>query len=116
MRLLHRQQQRQAPPAPDLNKVHDIPVAHTPIIGKQSAKITITEFVDFECPFCARFHPPIVQILEAYPDDVRYVLKNFPLNFHPNAKPASKAALAAAEQGKYREMVDELIANGRNLE
>lgn len=107
--------QRAQPPRPDPNTVHEIPVAHTPIIGSESAKVTIVEFVDFECPFCARFHPPILQALEAYPNDVRYLVKNFPLNFHPNAKPAAKAALAAAEQGQYEAMVNKLIANGRNL-
>jgi len=43
------------------------------------------------------------------------LLRIFPLSFHPNAKPASKAALAAGEQGKYREMVKGLLDNGRSL-
>ena len=106
---------RQAPPQPDLTKVHTIPVAHTPVVGVTDAKVTITEFVDLECPFCSRFHGPIEEALEAYPNDVNYLVKNFPLSFHPNAKPAAKAALAAAEQGKYREMINGLLDNGRNL-
>lgn len=106
---------RQAPPGPDPNTVHDIPVAHTPVIGARNAKVTITEFMDLECPFCARFHPPIKQVLEAYPNDVNYLIKNFPLNFHPNAKPAAKAALAAAEQGKYSQMIDKLLDNRSSL-
>ncbi|MCA9404273.1 MAG: thioredoxin domain-containing protein, partial [Candidatus Omnitrophica bacterium] len=102
---------QQAPPGPDPTQKYDIPVAHTPVIGPRNAKVTITEFMDMECPFCARFHPPIQQVLKAYPNDVNYMVKNFPLSFHPNAKPAAKAALAAAEQGKYGPMIDKMLEN-----
>lgn len=110
--------QRNAPPEPpseDYTKVYDIPVDHSVIIGKQDAPVTIVEFVDFQCPFCARFHPPIKQVLAAYPNDVRYIIKNFPLSFHPQARPAAKAAFAAAEQGKYSEMVDAILQDNSNL-
>jgi len=53
--------------------------------------------------------------VKAYPNDVKLVIKNFPLPFHPNARPAAKAALAAGEQGKYFEMADALIANQQTL-
>ena len=107
--------QRQGPPPVDMNKVHSIPAAHTPVIGAKNAKVTITAFMDLECPFCARFHPPVEQALDAFPGKVNFLAKNFPLSFHANAKPAAKAALAAAEQGKYREMLKGLLDNGRNL-
>lgn len=103
------------PPPEDYAKEYDIPVAHSPIRGPKDAPITIVEFVDFECPFCARFHPPIKQVLEAYPEQVNYMVKNMPLSFHPNARSAAKAAFAAGEQGKYFEMADLLLENGRNL-
>lgn len=102
-------------PNDEYTKVQEIPVAHSPVIGKQGAPVTITEFVDFQCPFCARFHGPIVEVLKAYPDKVNYLVKNFPLSFHPQAKPGSKAALAAAEQGKFQEMVDAILADNGNL-
>ncbi len=110
----------QKPPAPrppqeDYTTKHDIPVDHSIVIGSKNAKITIVEFMDLECPFCARFHGPIEEVLAAYPKDVNYIVKNFPLGFHPNAKPAAKAAFAAAEQGKYAEMISALLKNGRNL-
>ena len=89
---------RQGPPPEDLSKVYDIEVAHTPIKGKKNAPITIVEFADFQCPFCARFHPPVMEVLNAYPNKVNYMVKNFPLSFHPQAKPAAKAAFAAGEQ------------------
>lgn len=106
---------RQGPPPEDLTKVYDIPLAHSPVKGNKDASVTIVEFVDFQCPFCARFQPPILEALKAYPKDVNYVLKNFPLSFHQEAKSAAKAAFAASEQGKYWEMVDVLLENGRSL-
>ncbi|MCA9398271.1 MAG: thioredoxin domain-containing protein [Candidatus Omnitrophica bacterium] len=110
-----RQAQQPSQPSDEYTKVHDIPVKHSPIIGKKNASITIVEFVDFQCPFCARFHQPIVEVLEAYPNDVNYLVKNFPLSFHPQARPGSKVALAAAEQGKYQEMVDLILSDNQNL-
>ncbi|MBN1870109.1 MAG: thioredoxin domain-containing protein [Candidatus Omnitrophica bacterium] len=106
---------RQLPPAEDLTKVYEIPVAHSPIRGEKKAPVTIVEFVDFQCPFCARFHPPIAEVLKAYPKEVNYILKNFPLSFHAQAKPAAKAAFAAGEQGKYWEMADALLENNTSL-
>ena len=107
--------QRQAPPPEDFSKVHDITAAHSPVIGKQGAPVTIVEFVDFECPYCARFHPPMVEAAKAYPGKVNYIIKNFPLNFHKNAMSSAKAAFAAGEQGKYSEMADALLLNGKSL-
>ena len=96
----------------DLDKVYDIPAGISPVLGNKEAAVTITEFADFQCPFCARFYPPALEVLKAYPDKVRLVVKNFPLSFHPNARPAAKLALAANEQGKYYEMVQVLLDNG----
>lgn len=105
----------QMPPPEDLSKVYDIPVSHSYVRGNKNAPVTIVEFVDFQCPFCARFHSPLNETLKMYPDKVNYVLKNFPLSFHPQAKPAAKAALAAGEQGKYWEMADKILDNGNSL-
>jgi protein-disulfide isomerase len=56
------------------------------------------------------------QVLQAYPKDVNFVLKQFPLRqIHPNADPAARASLAAGKQGKFWEMHDELYKNSRNL-
>jgi len=73
------------------------------------------EFSDFQCPFCAQASGLIEQVLKAYPKDVKFVYKNFPLPFHQNAMPAAKAAVAAGMQGKFYEMHDKLFANSRNL-
>ena len=102
----------QQPPSEDMNKVYVIPVGASPIIGKKDAQVTIVEYSDFQCPFCARFYPVVKDVLAAYPNQVRLVLKNFPLPFHPNARPAAKLAMAAGEQGKFQGMMEALMANG----
>lgn len=109
------QVQRQGPPPEDFARVYDIPVDRSPIRGNPSAPVTIVAFDDYQCPFCARFHPPILEALKAYPDKVKFVIKNFPLSFHPQAAPAAKAVMAAGEQGKYFEMADVLLADNRDL-
>jgi len=105
----------QGPPPEDLSTVYNISVDHSYVKGNKNAPVTIVEFIDFQCPFCARFHPPVNEVLKAYPKQVNYMVKNFPLAFHPHARPAAKAAFAAGEQGKYYEMVDILLENGSNL-
>ncbi len=109
------QAQRQMPPPEDLNKVYDIPVGASYIRGNPEAKVTIVQFTDIQCPFCQRFYTPILEVLKAYPNDVKFIVKNFPLSFHPSARPAAKAALAAGEQGKYWEMMDLLLEAGQQL-
>jgi protein-disulfide isomerase len=103
------------PPQEDFNKVHQIDISKSYVKGNKNAPVTIVEFTDFQCPFCNRFHAPLQEAISAYPKDVKLVIKNFPLPFHPQAKPAAKAALAAGEQGKYFEMADLLLANQQSL-
>lgn len=103
------------PPPEDFTTVYQIPVTHTPVIGQKNAPVTIVAFTDFQCPFCARFHAPMVEAIKADPGKANYMIKNYPLSFHPQAKPAAKAALAAGEQGKYAEMTDALLENNQNL-
>lgn len=109
------QQPRPAPPTDEYTKVHQIDMGQSPFRGEQNAPVTLVEFVDFQCPFCTRAHPLTKEVLNAYPGKVRYVLKNYPLPFHPQAKPAAKATLAAKEQGKYWEMVDAILENSGAL-
>jgi len=86
-----------------------------PIIGNPNAPITIIEFSDFQCPFCARFHVETLPlIMNEYINDgqVKLVFRDFPIqSIHPNALPASVAAECANEQGKFKEMHDILFEN-----
>lgn len=82
------------------------------IRGNPDAKITMIEFSDFECPFCARHLPTLNQVLDQYGDDVRLIYRHFPLtSIHPNAQKAAEASECAGEQGKFWEMHDLMFAN-----
>lgn len=86
-----------------------------PVLGKAEAPITIVEFSDFQCPYCARGAETMKEVFKLYPNDVKIAFKNLPLPFHPEAKGAAVAALAAHKQGKFWEMHDLLFANQGEL-
>jgi len=73
--------------------------ANWPVRGNPNAPVTLIEFSDFQCPYCARGFTTVEQLLEKYPDDVKFVYLHFPLSNHPWAKPAAIAAVCAAQQG-----------------
>jgi protein-disulfide isomerase len=89
--------------------------ADDPVRGDARAPVTIVEFSDFQCPFCARALPAIADVERSFGADVRLVFKHMPLPFHPNAMPAAIAAEAAREQGKFWEMHDKLFAGQQAL-
>jgi protein-disulfide isomerase len=96
-------------------KLIDASVDDDPVKGEQNAPITIIEFSDFQCPFCARFHEQTLPlILEQYVETgkVKFVYRDFPIQTsHPNAMPAAAASECAHEQDKYWEYHDELFKN-----
>ena len=102
-------QQAPNPPAQPIR----ISLDDDPIRGDPEAPITILEFSDFQCPFCARFHiQTLPQLMEEYIDDgkVNLVYRDFPIqSIHPNALPAHVAAECANEQGRYWEYHDILF-------
>jgi protein-disulfide isomerase len=104
-----------ARPQEDPNKVYNVPIGKSFAMGPANAAVTLVEFSDFQCPFCAQAATLLKQVTDAYPNDVRFVYKNYPLPFHNNAMPAAKAAVAAGNQGKFFEMHDKLFENSRAL-
>jgi protein-disulfide isomerase len=108
------------PPAarqgPDPTRTYDLPVGQSPVKGPADAPITIVEFSDYQCPFCARMEPLVHDALAAYPQQARLVFKHLPLvSIHPQAMPAALAATAAERQGRFWEMHELLFANQRAL-
>lgn len=87
----------------EANKVWDIPEEDSPVFGAKNPKLTIVEFTEFQCPYCSRIAPVMKDLMAKYPNDIKFVYKNFPLSFHPNARPAAAAAIAAQKQGKFWE-------------
>jgi len=85
-----------------------------PAKGPEDAAVTIVEFADFQCGFCGRTRETTNEILETYPDHVRFVYRDFPIDKHPRAHNMAQAANCAGDQGKYWEMYDVLFDNMRD--
>jgi protein-disulfide isomerase len=88
--------------------------AGSPAVGAASPLVTILEFSDFQCPFCAAVQPTLKQILQEYAGAVKLVFKHLPLEIHRNAMPAARAAYCAGQQERFWQYHDELFAS-KNL-
>ena len=78
--------------------------------GAPTALVTLVEYADFECLNCARAYPLLVRYLDEFRGTLRVVFRHFPLGWeHPASALAARAAEAAARQGKFWEMHDELF-------
>jgi len=89
----------------------DVGTGGRPEHGPKNAPVTIIEFSDYECPFCKKAEESVQQVLKAYGDKVRFVYRDFPLDMHANARPASEAAHCAQAQGKFWEYHNKLMAS-----
>jgi len=90
-----------------------------PFIGNKNAELTIVEWSDFQCPFCARFREQTFDAIKKdYIDTgkVKFVYRDFPLSFHENAENSAIAAECADEQGKFWEYHDRLFKNQQALD
>ncbi len=87
----------EAPPPPDV-AVYKVPVGTSPVRGPQTALVTIVEFSDFQCPFCKRVEPTMLELRRHYGDKLRIVWKDMPLPFHTRAVPAAILAREARAQ------------------
>ena len=92
-----------------------IEIGKSSVRGPATAKVTVVEFSDFQCPYCKKGYDTMKELEKAYPNDVKFVFKNLPLPFHQQAKPAAIAALAAGKQGKFWEFHDALFENQDKL-
>ncbi len=87
------------------------PVTETDWIrGNPDAKITLLEYSDFMCPYCAQIAPTLAQLAADNPEDVRFVYRHFPLPSHDKSLLAAQATEAAGKQGKFWELYDLLFA------
>ena len=116
--------QRQAAPPPTptaevLPSTRNYPVGTTPegypYKGNPDAKVTVVEYSDYQCPFCRRAEPTVSQLLTEYGDKIRFVYRDYPLQFHQRAMPASIAAHCGAEQGKYWQFHENLMKEQGDL-
>jgi protein-disulfide isomerase len=99
--------------------VYDVNIGSSPTLGPEDAPVTIIEFSDFECIYCAREFPKIKQLLNDYPGKIRVVFKHYPLEFHKNARYAHAAAeLVFRQQGNeaFWQMHDMIFANPKDIQ
>jgi protein-disulfide isomerase len=103
-----RERQTRSQPVSD-EQWRSLLVGAPPASGAESAKVTIVEFSDFQCPYCAQASATVKQLRDTYGDKVRIVFHQFPLPFHDNARNAAAASLAAHAQGKFWALHDVLF-------
>jgi protein-disulfide isomerase len=108
-------QQAAAPPQPTTGKVTNLTGY---MLGKPDAPLTMVEFTDIQCPFCRQYVTATFDDIKKNWIDtgkLRYISRDFPLDFHPQAMPAARAARCAGEQGKFWDMRYGLMRNGNLL-
>ena len=117
--LLERQQMAAQPTAaPASDKVTMSVAADWYSLGRDDAPITVVEFSDYQCAFCRKFQSEeFAELKKNYIDTgkVRFVSRDLPLDFHPNAPSAAVAARCAGEQGRFWEMRDMMLGNTTDL-
>jgi protein-disulfide isomerase len=103
----------------DTTTVFKIPVGNEPARGAKTALVTIVEFSDFQCPYCAKVESTLTALSLKYGSALRLVWRNEPLPFHPRAMPAANLAMEARAQkgdAAFWSAHDELFANQKNLD
>ncbi|MBI2124072.1 MAG: DsbA family protein, partial [Candidatus Wildermuthbacteria bacterium] len=110
--------------APSAGSVVDVPVSDSDHIrGNVNAEVTIVEYSDLECPFCKNFHATMHQLVTAYPEQVAWVYRHFPLDqLHPKARKEAEATECAYELGgnekfwAYTDKVFEITPSNNGLD
>src|SRR6478672_4385527 len=86
------------------------------VVGEPKAPVTLMMFGDYESEASAKANEIVKEVLAAFPQEVKFIFRHFPLvKVHQKAHKAAEASLAAAQEGKFWEMHNELFANRRSL-
>ncbi|MEJ2156638.1 MAG: thioredoxin domain-containing protein [Desulfobacteraceae bacterium] len=92
-----------------------IDTSGSPYKGAADAPIVITEFTDFQCPYCAQLVGTLTRLLDLYPGKIKIVYKSYPLNNHRYAWKAAAAAMAAHLKGRFWKFHDRLFEHYKTL-
>jgi len=98
--------------SPSLEKINDeeLYTNQNPIIGEPTARVTVVEFSDYNCPACVAVNPILKSTIDNNPGKIRLIIRHLPLPIkgHETSKDAAIAATVANKFGKFREMHNEL--------
>ncbi len=99
-------------------RLKEVQVGESPTAGGQSAKVTIVEFSDFQCPFCKIAAETVGELKTKYGSKIKLAFRHFPLNIHPQARPTSEASMCVHEQGssKFWKFHDLAFQNQKSLD
>jgi protein-disulfide isomerase len=99
----------------DVTLQHAIQIDNSPFKGRPDAPVTIIEYTDFECPYCARLQSMFDELLRKYPNEIKIVYKSYPLSSHRNSAKAARIAMAAHAEGKFWPVHNRIFENYRRL-
>ena len=94
---------------------HAIDTKNSPFKGRADAPVTIVEYTDFECPYCARLQSMFDELIRLYPKKIKIVYKNYPLSSHANAGKAAAIVMAAHIKGDFWPVHNRIFENYRRL-
>ena len=104
------------PPRPTFSKVaYQIKDNDSVILGNPKADVSVTLWTDFQCPYCAQSSAIIASLQKKYSQNVKFIIKHYPLPFHQQAKGATQFALAAHKQNAYLPMYLKIFKNYKKL-
>lgn len=90
---------------------------HVAFVGATAPAVDVVEFADFECPYCQVMAKALTEVkTKLKGESVRFSYRHFPLNFHPNARPAAEMAQCAQEQGRFWDMHDRIYDDTSKLD
>lgn len=115
-RLRQRHDVQMSLPLPELRRVAVTADANAPSLGPAKAPVTLVVFTDFQCPYSAQARRLVKRLGELYPNDLRVVVRQFPLEQHNNAARAAEASLCAHAQNRFWPLYEQLFENTGHLE
>ncbi|HJV66711.1 MAG TPA: thioredoxin domain-containing protein [Geomonas sp.] len=118
IRLLLSRQAQPAQAKPEAPERVKVKLGKEHSLGNSNAPIVMLEYTDYQCPFCNRFFTgTFPELKKQYIDTgkMRFITRDFPLDFHPYSMKAAEAAQCAGEQGKFWPMKDALMTNSAKL-
>lgn len=86
-----------------------VELADAQVLGSKTARVTLVEFADYECPYCQRVAPDVLKLKQEFGDRLAFTYKDFPLPNHTRAQKAAEAARCASKQDKFWQFHDELF-------